>query len=136
MARGAALQLAEVGVEDAGAAAGGEAIEKSGSEDVVDFVTAVMATDTAPGRVAADEFADGLAVAELAGDGEAVVRMGAIFRMTPAGEDALGGFFGQGFDGFQGMAEIRDAPEAEGLVLADRAGDPTAPDVADTVTHR
>ncbi len=131
----ASLELAEVGIEDARAAAGREAVEEAFVQDVVDGVASVMAADSAPGRVAADEFTDGSSVAELTRNHESVARLGAVFRMPAAGEDLLGDFLGQRFRGSDGMGEIGDAAQAEGKVLADDAGDAATPDVADAIAH-
>ena len=101
VAGGAALEFPKVRVEDAGTTAGDEAIEKARGQDMLDGIAAIMATDAAVGWIAADEFADGLAVAELAGDSKAVAGVRCVFWMAAAGEDLLGGFLSEGFRGFQ-----------------------------------
>lgn len=57
-------ELAEMSIEDAGGLAFDEPIKETARQHFVDFVASVVATDAAPGWIAADEFTDRLAVAQ------------------------------------------------------------------------
>ena len=132
---GAALEFTEVGVEDAGAAAGDQAVEEAAGQHVLDGIAPIMATDTAVGWIAADELADGLAIAEFAENDEGIASLGAVFRVTAASEDLFDCFLGDGFCGGDGVSEIGDVAKTERKILADDTGDAAAPDVADAITH-
>lgn len=131
-----AFEFSEVGIEDAGPTADGKLIEEAWVQDMMDFITAVMTTDSPPRGIAADELANGRLVAKAAGNNERIASVGTVFLVSATGENLLDPLLGHGFSGRDGMSEIRDAAQTEGTVLADDTGDTTAPDVANAITHR
>ena len=106
------IQFPQMGVENARSPPFHQTIQKSWSEDLLDFIPAISHPDPAPGGIAPDEFLDRLPVPKGSRPDLPVAGMKAVFPVSAASEQLFGGFRGESFGGSQRMPSLRNPPQA------------------------